>query len=132
MDEITQTVGFRATAQEIAKIDAEAKAAGLSRADYARNKVIAPPNSASTDKLEALLRYIIFGLNRIHIAIYLMAEQPAKTGEPLTLQDLKNISLAALTETLEMMAEFDQRIGQTQAEIAEFVVSRNKLKKVAG
>jgi len=45
-------VSFRVSPEELESIDAEAAAAGLKRADYARAKVIAPDHSRRIKELE--------------------------------------------------------------------------------
>jgi len=115
VDEITQTVGFRATPQEIASIDARAKAAGMSRADFARSKVVAAEEAPPQANVEALLRHLIYMASRIHIALYAI---PQMAGT-LSTKALKEIYEGTRSESVKYLAELSDVLAATQAKIAE-------------
>src|SRR5208283_958364 len=113
MDEITQTVGFRATPQEIASIDARAKAAGMSRADFARSKVVATEEPPSQANLEALLRHLIYMVSRTHIALYAIPE----TAGTLSTEALEKIHESVRIEGLKYLVDLNDVLAATEVKI---------------
>ena len=71
-------VSFRVSPEEFQSIDAEAAAAGLKRADYARAKVIAPDHSRRIKELEQQVDELTQRLSK--------AEQDCVDLEGLTLR----------------------------------------------
>ena len=121
MDEITQTVGFRATAEEVATMDASAKASGISRADYVRSKVLAastPTPDARIDNLEAMIKHAIYAINQVHTALYSIAEAEGKAGRFLSTEELREVYKRVRVEAIRYALEFPERFVAVQAEIA--------------
>jgi hypothetical protein len=74
----TQLMSIRLSSEELQKLETEAAEAGMSRADYIRRTLLSaratPLAEAGNSDIEALLRHLIYITNRIHIAIYSIAE----------------------------------------------------------
>ena len=114
----TQVMSIRLSSEELQKIDAEAAEAGMSRADYIRRTLLStratPPADAGNSHIEALLRHLIYITNRIHIAVYSIAE----TAGTLSTERLETIYENSVTEGLQYMADLPHFIAKVQAQIA--------------
>jgi hypothetical protein len=118
MDEVTQTVGFRATPQEIAKMDEEAKAAGLSRADYVRSKVLAPPAGTLNANSNRMLEHLGYMINQVHEAIYSIAEAEGEAGRFLSTAQLREVYDAVRVRSIQYALDFSDQFAAIQAAIA--------------
>jgi len=114
----TQVMSIRLSSEELQKIDAEAAEAGMSRADYIRMTLLSaratPAADASNRYIEALLRHLIYITNRIHIAVYSIAE----TAGTLPTERLETIYENSVTEGLQYMADLPKIIARVQAQVA--------------
>ena len=114
----TQVMSIRLSAEELQKIEAEAVEAGMSRADYIRRTLLSVPATAPADagnrQIEALLRHLIYITNRIHIAIYSIAE----TAGTVSTDRLETIYENSVTEGLQYMADLPKIIAKVQALVA--------------
>jgi hypothetical protein len=121
-----KTITFKLSAEETERLDAKVNAAGLSRSDYLR-KVLFAPAEPSNGNRDRMFRYVIYVLQRIHSAIYLIAEQTGKHGV-LSTEQLQQVYLNSLNTTLEVMTEADENITKMEKDIAEVIANRRKLK----
>jgi len=121
----TQVMSIRLSSEELQKIDAGAAAAGMSRPEYARSKLLAPaielPASnlqARLEKLEALVKHGIYITNQVYVALYAIAEAEGKTGHFLTAKQLDEVYDRVRADALVYAVEFPNSFAAVQAEIA--------------
>ena len=81
------TVSFRLPPDAVARIEARAAEAGISRSEYLRARAESLPEDSTTGNLEALLRHLIYMESRTHIALYAIHEM-AGTLSTAALQEV--------------------------------------------
>src|SRR5258708_6985026 len=96
MEERDQTIGFRVSAKERQALDEEATKAGLTLTEYVRSKVLSRASTSSAESFERLLRHLIYYVNRIHVAVYSIAE----TAATLSTDQLQEIYDDAVQESI--------------------------------
>ncbi len=114
----TQVMSIRLSSEELQKLDADATEAGIGRADYVRRTLLSaratPPADAGNRHIEALLRHLIYITNRIHMAVYSIAE----TAGTLSTERLETIYENSATEGLQYMADLPKIIAKVQDQVA--------------
>ena len=114
----TQVMSIRLSAEELQKIDAAAAAAGMSRPDYARRKLLAPAIELPASNLEALVKHAIYTINQTYNALYSIAEAEGKAGRFLSTEQLREVYDRVRAEALVYAVEFPEHFEAVQAEIA--------------
>jgi hypothetical protein len=113
MDERDQTIGFRVSAKERQALDEEATKAGVSLTEYVRSKAFSAASAAPTADLEALIRYLIYMINRLHVAVFSIPE----VAGTLSTEQLQTIYESAVTEAVQWMPELPKHMAKLQAQI---------------
>jgi len=122
-DKERQMLTFQVSAEEAETIAAAARQSGLSRSDYIRQRLLnlqrdsreSPQNVAETRDITVLLHHIIYGLQRIHTGMYMMAE----TAGALSPEQLDAIDRATAERGIEFLSNIDERITKTRAQLAQ-------------
>jgi hypothetical protein len=114
MDERDQTIGFRVTAKERQTLDEEATKAEQTLTEYVRSKAFSAGNTAPTRDLEPLSRYLMYMINRVHIAVFSIPE----VAGTLSTEQLQTIYDSAVPEAVEWMPELPKHMAKLQAQIA--------------
>jgi hypothetical protein len=118
MDEKEQKViTFKLSGEEAEALDAKVSQAGMSRSDYLRMLLFAPPEP-TTEKLEALIKHAIYTINQTHTALYLIAEAEGKARRFLTTGELQEVADRVRAEALQYAVEFPDSFAAVQTEIA--------------
>lgn len=121
-DKERQMLTFQVSAEEAETIAAAARQSGLSRSDYIRQRLLnlqqdsreSPQNFPETRDSTVLLHYIIYGLQRIHTGMYMMAE----TASVLSSERIDAIDRATAQRGIEFLSNIDERITKTHAQLA--------------
>jgi hypothetical protein len=122
-----RTITFKVSHDEAEAIDAAARAGGFTRSDYIRQRLLnrqldslqSPLNVAETRDSTVLLHYIIYGLQRIHTGMYLMAE----TAGALSPEQLDAIDCGTAQRGIEFLSNIDERITKTCAQLARHLTT---------
>jgi hypothetical protein len=117
-----KSITFKVSSEEAENIDNAARQAGLSRSEYLRQRLLvsqegAQPagNTADTRDPTILLYQILYGIDRLHNGMYMMAEE-AKTLSP---QQLKEIFDETTRAGVDYLSTIDERIAKTRRQLAE-------------
>jgi hypothetical protein len=113
-DKEQKVITFKLSAEETEALDAKATAARISRSDYLRMLVSAPPQ-AGNEGLERLLRQLIYIMNRTHMAVYSIAEDAGLTST----EDLQKIYTRSQRAGIEYLAKLPERIAAVDAELKQ-------------
>jgi hypothetical protein len=98
-------ISFRASGEEVEAIDRAADEHGLSRAEYIRQRLLNPTPIATGNSKDSplaenpitLLKEVLFGLQRISKAVYLLAEfSGAFSDEQLDEAEAKSLEQAII------------------------------------
>ena len=114
----TQVMSIRLSPEELQKIDAAAAAAGMSRPDYARSKLLAPAIEMPTGNLETLIKHAIYTINQVHTAMYSIAEAEGKAGRLLSTEQLREVYDRVRADSIRYAVEFPEYFKVIQADIA--------------
>ena len=114
----TQVMSIRLSSEELQKIDDAAAAAGMSRPDYARSKLLAPAIDLPSSRLEALIKHGIYMANQIYVALYSIAEAEGKARRFLSTEELREVYDQVRATTLDYAVEFPDSFEAVQKEIA--------------
>jgi hypothetical protein len=113
----TQVMSLRLSSEEVQKIDAAAAAAGMSRADYTRSRLLspnpAPAPEAGSKHFEDLLLHLIYIANRIHVAVYYIAE----TAGTLPTERLEELYDEVAEEGIRYLNDLPQHMAKVQAQM---------------
>jgi hypothetical protein len=117
-----RTITFKVSREEAEAIDAAAREGGFTRSDYIRQRLLnlqrdsreSPQNVFETRDSTVLLHYIIYGLQRIHTGMYMMAE----TAGALSSEQLDAIESATAQRGIEFLSNIDERVAKTRAQLA--------------
>jgi hypothetical protein len=116
-DENLITVSCKLNSDTVAAIERAAEKAAVSRSEYLRSIILASitpaENMAETRDSTVLLHYIIYGLQRIHTGMYMMAE----TAGALSPEQLDEIERATAQRGIEFLSNIDERIAKTRAQL---------------
>jgi Ribbon-helix-helix protein, copG family len=119
MDEKEQKViTFKLSAEETEALDTKANQAGLSRSDYLRTLLAAHPQPIA-EQFEDLLKYAIYGINQVYLAVYSIAEAEGKAGRFLTSTQLDEIHKQIKEDTVKYAVNFPKMLPVALAAIAE-------------
>ena len=126
-DKERQMITFQVSATEAETIAAAARQSGLSRSDYIRQCLLnlqqdsreSPQNVPETRDPTVLLHYIIYGLQRIHTGMYMMAE----TAGVLPPEQFDAIDRATAQRGVEFLGNIDERITRTRALLAQHLAT---------
>jgi hypothetical protein len=122
-----RTITFKVSIAEAEAIDTAAREGGFTRSDYIRQRLLNPqrdsresPQSVpETRDPTVLLHYIIYGLQRIHTGMYMMAE----TAGVLPLEQFDAIDRATAQRGIEFLSNIDERITKTRAQLARHLAT---------
>ena len=121
-DKESRMLSFQVSAEEAESISGAAREAGLSRSDYIRQQLLSPQRSqrpietiVDTRDPTILLYQILYGIDRLHNGMYMMAEE-AKTLSP---QQLKEIFDETTRAGVDYLGTIDERIAKTRRQLAE-------------
>jgi hypothetical protein len=103
-DDNLTTLTFKVTPDALAIIEAQAEKAGMNRSEYLRARALETREHADN---VMLLRFIIFILQRIHSAIYMM---PQAAGD-LSIEQLREIYERTEAAGRNCMPGIDERIA---------------------
>jgi hypothetical protein len=126
-DKERQMITFQVSATEAETIAAAARQSGLSRSDYIRQRLLnlqqdsreSPQSVPETRDPTVLLHYIIYGLQRIHTGMYMMAE----TAGVLPPEQFDAIDRATAQRGVEFLGNIDERITRTRALLAQHLAT---------
>jgi hypothetical protein len=117
----TQVMSIRLSSEELQKIDAGAAAAGMSRPEYARSKLLETKNGSLESRLQKLEDFMVYGLsllNQVHEALYLITETQGKVQRFLSTEELAEIDDQARADSILFAVEIPGKFAARQAEIA--------------
>ena len=120
MEEKEQRVfNFKVSVEEAEAIDAAAEKLGMTRSEYIRTRVLSPLINAPFANLEALLRFIIWTQNRLHIAMFSIPQaqrvKAEKLREETETPDDKSFQEAALLDDEDLKAIYDDALERSLA-----------------
>ena len=126
-DKERQMLTFQVSAEEAETIAAAARQSGLSRSDYIRQRLLnlqrdsrdSLQNVPETRDLTVLLYHIIYGLQRIHTGMYMMAE----TAGVLSPEQFDAIDRATAQRGVEFLSNIDERVARTRTELAQHLTT---------
>jgi hypothetical protein len=126
-DKERQMLTFQVSAEEAETIAVGARQSGLSRSDYIRQCLLklqrdsreSPQNAAESRDFTVLLHHIIYGLQRIHTGMYMMAE----TAGALSPEQLDAIESATAQRGIEFLSTIDERVAKTRAQLARHLAT---------
>jgi len=126
-DKERQMLTFQVSAEEAETIAAAARQSGLSRSDYIRQRLLnlqrdsreSPQNVKETRDSTVLLHHIIYGLQRIHTGMYMMAE----TNGALSPEQLDAIECATAQRGIEFLSNIDERVAKTRAQVVQYLAT---------
>jgi hypothetical protein len=117
-----KSITFKVSSEEAENIDNAARQAGLSRSEYLRQRLLVPQEGlqpaekmGETRDPTILLYQILYGIDRLHNGMYMMAEE-AKTLSP---QQLKEIFDETTRAGVDFLSTIDERIAKTRKQLAE-------------
>jgi hypothetical protein len=113
VDEKQQVISCKVSEEEAEAIKASAAALSTSVSEYVRKRALSRASEASITNLEALIRYLIYMTNRLHIAVFSIPE----VAGPLSTEQLQTIYESAVTEAVEWMAELPKHVAKLQAQM---------------
>jgi hypothetical protein len=113
VDEKQQVMSFKLSEEEAEAIKAAASTEGISVSEYLRNRAVPRSNETSPANLEALIRYLIYMTNRVHIAVFSIPE----VAGTLSAEQLQPIYDSATAEAVEWMPELSKHMAKLQARI---------------
>jgi hypothetical protein len=120
-DKERRIVSFQVSGEELETIEIAAANQGVSRSEYLRTKVLSARSAstesnaeASLQRLEGLLRHLVYITSRTHVAVYSIAE----TAGTISTRQLREMYEAARTAGLEYMATLAERMAKAEAQIA--------------
>jgi Ribbon-helix-helix protein, copG family len=111
-----RTITFKLPAEEADALDARASQAGVSRSDYLRTLLAAPPAAAPPPDLQEILHYLVYMIENLHLSTYLIAE---KSGALLP-EQLQEILKEATGEAAFYMSQLDQHFTRLAKLVATF------------
>jgi Ribbon-helix-helix protein, copG family len=122
-----QMLTFQVSAEEAEAIAAAARQSGLSRSDYIRQRLLnlqrdsreSPHNVPETRDSTVLLHHIIYGLQRIHTGMYMMAE----TAGVLSPEQLDAIDRATAERGIEFLSNINERIAKMRTQLAQHLAT---------
>jgi hypothetical protein len=122
-----RTITFKVSIAEAEAIDTAARDGGFTRSDYIRQRLLnvqqdsreSPQNVPETRDPTVLLHYIIYGLQRIHTGMYMMAE----TAGVLPPEQFDAIDRATAQRGIEFLSNIDERITKTRAQLARHLAT---------
>ena len=122
-----RTITFKVSIAEAEAIDTAARDGGFTRSDYIRQQLLnvqqdsreSPQNVPETRDPTVLLHYIIYGLQRIHTGMYMMAE----TAGVLPPEQFDAIDRATAERGIEFLSNIDERITKTRARLAQHLAT---------
>jgi hypothetical protein len=121
-DKESRMLSFQVSAEEAESISSAAREAGLSRSDYIRQQLLSPQQkprpietTADTRDPTILLYQILYGIDRVHNGMYIMAE----TAKTLSPQQLKEIFDLTTRGGIDFLSTIDERIAKTRKQLAE-------------
>jgi hypothetical protein len=116
------TVSCKLNPDTVAAIEREAEKAAMSRSEYLRtlilsslNPVAKPAETPETRDPTVLLHQILFGLDRLHHGMYIIAE----TAGVLPPEQLKSIADKTVRDGIDFLDTIDERIARTRRQLAE-------------
>jgi hypothetical protein len=113
VDEKQQVISCKVSDEEAETIKASAAALSISVSEYVRKRVLSRASEASTSNLETLSRFIIYMINRLHIAVFSIPE----VAGTLSTEQLQTIYDSAVPEAVEWMPELPKHMAKLQAQI---------------
>ena len=122
-----RTITFKVSNEEAESIGRAAREGGFTRSDYIRQCLLklqrdsreSPQNVPETRDPTVLLHYIIYGLQRIHTGMYMMAE----TAGVLPPEKFDAIDRATAQRGIEFLSNIDERIAKTRAQLARHLAT---------
>jgi hypothetical protein len=114
----TQVMSIRLSAEELEKVDAAAAAAGMSRPEYARSKLLAPAIDPPTTNLEALIKHAIYTINQVYVGVFAIAEAEGKARRFLSAREIDQVHDQVRAEALVYAVQFPNSFAAVQAEIS--------------
>jgi hypothetical protein len=117
------TISCKLNPDTVAAIERAAEKAAVSRSEYLRSIILASitpaENMAETKDPTVLLHHIIYGLQRIHTGMYMMAE----TAGVLSPEQFDAIDRATAQRGIEFLSNIDERITRTRAQLAQYLAT---------
>jgi hypothetical protein len=110
VDEKQQVMSFKLSEEEAEAIKATASTEGISVSEYLRNRAVPRSHETSPANLETLLHYLMYMINRLHIAVFSIPE----VAGTLSTEQLETIYDSAGTEAVEWMNELPKHMGKLQ------------------
>jgi hypothetical protein len=114
VDEKQQVISCKVSEEEAEAIKASAAALSISVSEYVRKRALSRASEASTGDLEALIRYLMYMTNRLHIAVFSIPE----VAGTLSTEQLRTIYDSAVPEAVQWMPELPKHMAKLQAQIA--------------
>ena len=120
-DKERRIVSFQVSGEELETIEIAAANQGVSRSEYLRTKVLSARSAstesnaeASLQRLEGLLRHLVYITSRTHVAVYAIPE----TAGTMSTKQLREIYEGARIAGLEYMADLPERMATAETQIA--------------
>jgi hypothetical protein len=120
-DKERRIVSFQVSADEVEAIESAAADLGVSRSEYLRTKVLSASSAstecnaeASLQRLEGLLRHLVYVTSRTHVAVYAIPE----SAGTISTERLREIYEGARIAGLEYMADLPERMVKAETHIA--------------
>jgi Ribbon-helix-helix protein, copG family len=122
-DNELRTITFKVSSEEAEAIDRAVRESGLTRSDYIRQQLLAPQPMVpeplqklpETRDPTILLHQILFGLDRLHHGMYIIAE----TAGVLPPEQLKSIADKTVRDGIDFLSTIDERVARTRRQLAE-------------
>ena len=122
-----RTITFKVSNEEAEAIDRAAREGGFTRSDYIRQCLLklqrdsreSPQNVPESRDFTVMLHHVIYGLQRIHTGMYMMAE----TTGVLSSEQLDAIDRATAQRGIEFLSNIDERIARTRTQLAQHLAT---------
>jgi hypothetical protein len=110
VDEKQQVISCKVSDEEAEAIKAAAAALSISVSEYVRNRALSRASETSAPNLETLLHYLMYMINRLHVAVFSIPE----VAGTLSTEQLQTIYDSAGTEAVEWMNGLPEHMGKLQ------------------
>jgi uncharacterized protein (DUF1778 family) len=106
--------------EEAEGIKASAATLGISVSEYIRPRTLAAVDRPPTDRLERIVRYNNYVLDRLHMALYAIAD--AQGAVPT--ERLRELYQEGFTQSIENLSDLDERITKMERGLATYLAAQ--------
>lgn len=128
-DEDDKRLSLPLSPDEAQSIHFAALKQGLSLAEYMRRRLLPPPAEMPpefSDNMKTFLKFLAFRIERLHFAVFYIAETQARTKRLVSLEEVGRIHQHAIETALDKMAQLDLEIENTMAGISSVAAYRER------